>query len=314
MIAAELKDPRIGFVTVTRVELAADLRKARVYVGVLGSEARARQDPGRPAAGGGLHAPRAGPAAAVRHTPELDFKYDEGLDATDRVARLLDGGRDAQDAAAPPRATTTRTSAEPAECAAHGVAGRRQAGGAHVARRRRPRAPRAGRPRASGTPAPSTPSPPACCRLHRQGHAARALPRRRRQGLPRDGAPRLRDHHRRPHGRSPRRAAARRASPAEVLERACRAPHRPARAGAARVLREAGGGAPRSTTSPAGGIDAAAPGRRPITVHALDVLGHEGDRVEIEVRCSAGTYVRALARDLGEALGTGGHLSRCGAR
>ena len=45
-----------------------------------------------------------------------------------------------------------------------------------------------------------------------------------------------------------------------------------------------------------------------ITVHALTVLGHEDGRVEIEVRCSAGTYVRALARDLGEALGTGGHL------
>jgi tRNA pseudouridine55 synthase len=46
----------------------------------------------------------------------------------------------------------------------------------------------------------------------------------------------------------------------------------------------------------------------PITVHALTVLGSEGDRIEIEVRCSAGTYIRALARDLGEALGTGGHL------
>jgi len=47
----------------------------------------------------------------------------------------------------------------------------------------------------------------------------------------------------------------------------------------------------------------------PVTVHALDVLTVEGDRVELEVRCSAGTYVRALARDLGEALGTGAHLA-----
>lgn len=45
-----------------------------------------------------------------------------------------------------------------------------------------------------------------------------------------------------------------------------------------------------------------------ITVHAIEVLGHEKDMVEIEVRCSAGTYIRALARDLGEALGTGAHL------
>jgi len=46
----------------------------------------------------------------------------------------------------------------------------------------------------------------------------------------------------------------------------------------------------------------------PITVHSIEVLGHEGEMVEAEVRCSAGTYIRALARDLGEALGTGGHL------
>ncbi len=46
----------------------------------------------------------------------------------------------------------------------------------------------------------------------------------------------------------------------------------------------------------------------PVTVHALDVVSVEDDRVVLDVRCSAGTYVRALARDLGEALGTGGHL------
>ena len=46
-----------------------------------------------------------------------------------------------------------------------------------------------------------------------------------------------------------------------------------------------------------------------VTVRALDVVEAEGDRVDLDVRCSAGTYVRALARDLGEALGTGGHLT-----
>src|SRR5688500_20240105 len=39
MIGSQLKDPRIGFVTVTRVDVGTDLRNARVYVGVLGSEA-----------------------------------------------------------------------------------------------------------------------------------------------------------------------------------------------------------------------------------------------------------------------------------
>jgi tRNA pseudouridine55 synthase len=45
-----------------------------------------------------------------------------------------------------------------------------------------------------------------------------------------------------------------------------------------------------------------------VVIHAIDVLGHEGDMLELEVRCSAGTYVRALARDLGETLGSGAHL------
>ena len=45
-----------------------------------------------------------------------------------------------------------------------------------------------------------------------------------------------------------------------------------------------------------------------ITVHAFEVLAVAGERVEVAVTCSPGTYVRALARDLGEALGVGGHL------
>jgi tRNA pseudouridine55 synthase len=51
--------------------------------------------------------------------------------------------------------------------------------------------------------------------------------------------------------------------------------------------------------------------RRPcrVTVYALEALAVEGERVELDVRCSSGTYVRALARDLGAALGVGAHLT-----
>ncbi len=50
---------------------------------------------------------------------------------------------------------------------------------------------------------------------------------------------------------------------------------------------------------------------RPVRIHGLDLLGWDAERgrLELEVRCSAGTYVRALARDLGEALGCGGALA-----
>jgi len=47
----------------------------------------------------------------------------------------------------------------------------------------------------------------------------------------------------------------------------------------------------------------------PVTVHAIRLLAREADTVEVAVRCSPGTYVRALARDLGERLGTGAHLT-----
>ena len=45
-----------------------------------------------------------------------------------------------------------------------------------------------------------------------------------------------------------------------------------------------------------------------VTVHALDVLGYEWPLLRLRVRCSSGTYIRAIARDLGEALGVGGLL------
>jgi tRNA pseudouridine55 synthase len=48
---------------------------------------------------------------------------------------------------------------------------------------------------------------------------------------------------------------------------------------------------------------------RSVTVHELDVTAVRGDEVDISVRCSSGTYIRAIARDVGAALGVGGHLT-----
>ena len=49
---------------------------------------------------------------------------------------------------------------------------------------------------------------------------------------------------------------------------------------------------------------------RPVTIHALDLVDFMGpDRIVLRVHCSAGTYIRSLAHDLGQALGTYGHLS-----
>lgn len=48
---------------------------------------------------------------------------------------------------------------------------------------------------------------------------------------------------------------------------------------------------------------------RSVTIHELELLGFDGQRLRIAVSCSKGTYIRSLARDIGEALGCGAHLS-----
>ena len=89
MIASEIKDPRLGFVTVVRVELAHDLRYARVHVGVLGGEAEREKSLTALRSAAGFIRRELGRRLRIHHTPEIDFRYDKGLDATDRVARLL---------------------------------------------------------------------------------------------------------------------------------------------------------------------------------------------------------------------------------
>jgi ribosome-binding factor A len=88
MIASELKDPRLGFITVTRVELTSDLRYARVFVGALGEEG----DRGASLAvlrnAAGFVRREIGRRLRIRFAPEIDFRSDRGLDATDRVARV----------------------------------------------------------------------------------------------------------------------------------------------------------------------------------------------------------------------------------
>jgi ribosome-binding factor A len=90
MIGSELKDPRIGFVTVTRVDLTADLRLARVHVGILGSETDRKRTLDALQQASGFVRREVGRRIRVRHTPEISFVYDQGLDATERVARLLE--------------------------------------------------------------------------------------------------------------------------------------------------------------------------------------------------------------------------------
>ncbi len=89
-IGSDLKDPRVGFVTVTGVKTSPDLRHARVYVSVLGDEdARAASLEGLRSAHGFLQH-RVAAELALRHTPALRFEYDESVDRGMRISQLLD--------------------------------------------------------------------------------------------------------------------------------------------------------------------------------------------------------------------------------
>ena len=89
-LATGLKDPRIGFVTVTSVETSPDLSHARVYVSVLGDEEE-REDTmaGLRSSRGYLQAAIAG-EVRMKRTPTLEFHHDDSVDHGFRISELLD--------------------------------------------------------------------------------------------------------------------------------------------------------------------------------------------------------------------------------
>jgi ribosome-binding factor A len=89
-ITNDLKDPRVGFVTVTAVKTSPDLRHAHVYVSVLGArEQREGSLDGLRSAHGYLQR-RVAAELRLKHTPTLAFDYDDSIDHGMRIQRLLD--------------------------------------------------------------------------------------------------------------------------------------------------------------------------------------------------------------------------------
>jgi ribosome-binding factor A len=86
----ELKDPRIGFVTVTGVVASSDLRQATVYVSVLGNEKKRNSSmSGLDAAHGVLQA-RLSRELRMKRTPQLTFEYDHAVEHGVRMSKLID--------------------------------------------------------------------------------------------------------------------------------------------------------------------------------------------------------------------------------
>ncbi|MCR2805057.1 30S ribosome-binding factor RbfA [Paenibacillus soyae] len=99
IIQLELKDPRIGFITVTGVETTSDLSQARVYLSVLGSDEQKEATLKALDKANGFLRSELGKRMKLRHTPELQFKFDSSIEYGSRIESLLgeiNSGNDAR--------------------------------------------------------------------------------------------------------------------------------------------------------------------------------------------------------------------------
>jgi ribosome-binding factor A len=89
-LAADLKDPRVGFVTVTDVKTSSDLRHARVYVSVLGPESEREDTLAALRHAHGYLQGRIARELRLKRTPALEFAYDDTGERAMRIDALID--------------------------------------------------------------------------------------------------------------------------------------------------------------------------------------------------------------------------------
>jgi ribosome-binding factor A len=89
IIGRKIKDPRIGFVTVTDVEVSGDLQQAKVYITVLGDEEQRENTLKGLAKAKGFIRSEIGQRVRLRKTPELIFEFDESINYGNRIESLL---------------------------------------------------------------------------------------------------------------------------------------------------------------------------------------------------------------------------------
>lgn len=89
IIAGEVEDPRVGAVIVTDAKLSADLRHAKVYVSVIGSENEVKGSLAALRHASGFIRAQLGAVLRMRHTPELHFAHDDAESRAARIEELL---------------------------------------------------------------------------------------------------------------------------------------------------------------------------------------------------------------------------------
>lgn len=89
IIQHEIKDPRVGFVTVTAVEMSGDLQIAKVYISIFGTEEEKEKTFVALDKAKGYMRSEIGKRIRIRYIPELSFVVDESLEHSDHINKLL---------------------------------------------------------------------------------------------------------------------------------------------------------------------------------------------------------------------------------
>ena len=89
LILQEVRDPRLGFVTVTEVRMSPDLKYAQVFVSILGDDEQTKESFAVLERASGFLRTQVGRRLKLRHVPELRFTIDETLDNSFRLDALL---------------------------------------------------------------------------------------------------------------------------------------------------------------------------------------------------------------------------------
>ena len=89
IISRRLKDPRVGFVTVTGVDVTGDLQQAKIYITVLGNEEQKKETLDALEKASGFIRSEMGSRIRLRKTPEIQFEFDESIEYGNRIETLI---------------------------------------------------------------------------------------------------------------------------------------------------------------------------------------------------------------------------------
>ncbi len=342
LLERRIKDPRLGFVTVTEVRLTGDWREAKVFYTVFGTPEEQADTADALASATGIIRSEVGRIIGLRHAPSIEFVADALPDSARRIDDLVAAARQADEELAQAReGATWAGDPDPYKKPADDDDGRLGRG-----RGRRPRRRRRNRRRRTRMTAPSglvIVDKPGGMTSHDVVARVRRLAGTRRVGhagtldpmatgvlvVGVEKATRLLgyltltektyaatirlgqststdDAEGEPTGGSPATDIVPGALDAEIAELTGDIWQVPPGVSAIKVNGQRAYKLTRAGAAP----ELAA---RPVTVYEFTVtdIRQQGDFLDIDavIRCSSGTYIRALARDLGAALGTGGHLT-----